>query len=171
MATLGKFNPKKFEPLGSFKAIPKGRYKVAIKKSELKKTKSGNGDGFLLGLSVIKGKYKGSPLSVWINWTNPSKMAMELGRREMSSICHATGVMDPDDTSELHEIPFYVDVDVEDDRNRIVAYYSVKKAEAMENGETVADDPATDDDDEDNVVPDSIEDEEEDEDAAPWEDD
>ncbi len=43
-----------------------------------------------------------------LNLANQNVKAVEIARRELSSICRAVNVMNPGDSSELHNIPFLV---------------------------------------------------------------
>ena len=45
-----------------------------------------------------------------MNLDNPSDTAVRIGRGELSAVCRAVGVMEPNDSSELHDRPLIVKV-------------------------------------------------------------
>ena len=107
MAQLN-FNAAEVQPLESFDAIPAGTYEAVIAESEVKPTKSGTGSYLELTIEIISGDYQGRRVWARLNLANPNVKAVEIARRELSSICRAVGVMNPGDSAELHNIPFLV---------------------------------------------------------------
>ena len=107
MAQLN-FNAADVKPLDSFEAIPAGTYEAVIVESEMKPTKSGTGSYLELTVEIVSGEYQGRRVWSRLNLANPNVKAVEIARRELSSICRAVGVMNPGDSSELHNIPFLV---------------------------------------------------------------
>ena len=103
-------------------AVPPGQYEVVIIESEERQTKAGTGSYLAFTLEIINGPQKGGKLWANVNMRNPSAMAVTIGQKELSSICRATGKMAPKDSSELHDLPILVTVDVEGERNRITAW-------------------------------------------------
>ena len=98
MAQLN-FNAAEVQPLESFDAIPAGTYEAVIAESEM----------YLeLTIEIISGDYQGRRVWARLNLANPNVKAVEIARRELSSICRAVGVMNPGDSAELHNIPFLV---------------------------------------------------------------
>ena len=47
-----------------------------------------------------------------LNLNNPNQIAVDIAQRTLSAICHATGVMTPQHSSELHDKPLVVKVAV-----------------------------------------------------------
>lgn len=125
-------------------AWPKGKYKVAIVQSELKANSAGTGQVINFGRKALQnvdgGAVPTSLLLSTINIKNASEEAERIGKSEMSTVCHACGVLKITDTANLHGHEHIVDVDQEfvadkpekrDDKgqvigkhyNRIKAYY------------------------------------------------
>ena len=110
MADLGHFNAGEVEPMDDFEALPPGRYAAAIVSSEMKPTRAGNGSYLALVFEILEGPAKERRLWVRLNLDNPNPLTVKLARRELSSVCRATGVMTPRDSSELHGIPMEIAV-------------------------------------------------------------
>src|SRR3990167_6273006 len=106
------FDANEVEPAGDFEAIPAGRYEVMMSDSEWKDTASGNGKFLKLVFTVIAGQYKDKPLVMRLNLVNPSEKAVQIARGQLSAICRAVGVLTPRDTTQLHNLPLVVRVDV-----------------------------------------------------------
>lgn len=109
MATLD-FNATDVQPLEVFEAIPNGEYEAVITESDMKPNKANTGAYLELKTEIVSGDYAGRKLTARLNLHNPSQKAVEMARRELSSICHATGVIHPGDSSELHNIPLVIRV-------------------------------------------------------------
>jgi hypothetical protein len=99
------FDATTVDPLDSgFAPIPEGDYEVAIVKSTNKPTKSGLGSYLELQCQVVSGEYAKRVLWTRLNLKNPSTAAVEMAKRELSSICHATGVLRPRCKEDLNNI-------------------------------------------------------------------
>ena len=112
MANLNGFNANEVEPSASYEAIPAGKYLAAITDSEMKPTKNGGGSYLQLTFTIIEGEYKGRVLWARLNLENPNATAVRIALSDLSSICRAVGVMQPHDSSELHNIPLLITVKV-----------------------------------------------------------
>ena len=108
MAHLNNFNANEVEPTSSFEPIPAGKYLAAITDSELKATKNGSGRYLQFTFTIIEGEYKNRVLWARLNLENPNATAVKIARAELSAICHATGVLQPRDSVELHNIPLAI---------------------------------------------------------------
>lgn len=112
MAMLN-FNAASVAPATAFDAIPAGNYAAIITESAMKPTKRGDGEYLQLTLQIIDGEHSGRKLFDRLNLNNPNATAVDIAQRTLSSICHAVGVMQPQDSAELHDIPMQVKVGVE----------------------------------------------------------
>ena len=131
------FDATTVDPLDSgFAPIPEGDYEVAIVKSQNKPTKSGTGSYLELQCQVVNGEYAKRVLWARLNLKNPSTAAVEMAKRELSSICHATGVLRPKCKEELHNIPMIVHVVQVEGRNGM--QNEIKGWRAKENAAPVA---------------------------------
>lgn len=105
------FDATTVDPLDSgFAPIPEGDYEVAIVKSQNKPTKAGTGSYLELQCQVVSGEYAKRVLWARLNLKNPITAAVEMAKRELSSICHATGVLRPKRKEDLHNIPIIAHV-------------------------------------------------------------
>ena len=109
MSTLN-FNAADVEPSTGFDAIPAGKYQVIINESEMKPTKTGNGQYLWLEFEVTTGEYKGRKLWTRLNLENPNPDAVRMARADLSAICRAVNVLNLDDSIELHNLPLTVTV-------------------------------------------------------------
>lgn len=123
MASMQGFHADEVEPDVGFAPLPKGKYPVVITASEDKPTKAGNGHMYKFTLEVTDGEYKGRKLWWQINYDNPSAEAVAIGRAQLSSLCRAVDVLRPEDSTELHNLPFVAVVIVKqyqgEDQNEI----------------------------------------------------
>lgn len=117
MANLSGFNANEVQPSGNFEAIPAGMYQACIVASEMKPTSKGTGEYLKLTWEILDGEYKGRKLWSQLNLKNPNATAVQIARGELSAICRATGVLTPNDSEDLHNIPVALTVKVRKDDN------------------------------------------------------
>lgn len=110
MANLNGFDAQTVEPAADFEAIPAGKYLAVITESEMKPTKAGGSNYLQLTFQIIEGQYRNRNLWARLNLDNPSPTAVDIAKRELSSICRAVGVMAPKDSAELHNLPLLISV-------------------------------------------------------------
>ena len=110
MANLNGFNANEVEPSASFEPIPAGKYLAAITKSEMKPTKNGSGSYLELTFVVLDGEYKGRVLWARLNLNNANATTVKIAKAELSALCRAVGVMQPNDSCELHNVPLWITV-------------------------------------------------------------
>lgn len=140
--------PKPFDASGVApsqpqEVIPVAWYPVTITESEIKETSKKLGSMLALTYTIIDGDHKGRKLFSNLNIVNANAQAVEIAQRDLSAICHATGVMVVDDTSKLHNIPFEIrvgmrkpDADYPEPANEVKGYRKL-------GGATAAPAPAT----------------------------
>jgi Protein of unknown function (DUF669) len=97
---------------GTQDAIPAGWYNVQIDQSELKPTKDASGAYLELRLAVLDGQYAGRKVFSRLNLRNNNPQAVEIAFKDLSAICHAVGVMQVQDSSQLHGKPMKIKVSV-----------------------------------------------------------
>jgi hypothetical protein len=110
MANLQGFDARTVEPSTDFEAIPAGKYVAIIADSEMKQTKSGTGSYLELTFQIVEGEFKGRNLWARLNLDNPNAVAVKIAQGELSAICRAIGVMAPNDSCELHNLPLVITV-------------------------------------------------------------
>jgi len=110
MPSLRGFDANQVEPSTTFDPIPAGKYPAAIIDSKMKPTKSGNGEYLELIFQILEGECKGRQLWARLNLSNPNEQTVKIARGELSAICRAVGVMAPNDSVELHNLPLVITV-------------------------------------------------------------
>ena len=129
---LDGFNAGAIEPAAPRGTIPAGKYKCVITASGEQPTKAMTGTKLKLQMQVIEGPHQGQMVFDQLNVNNPSQTAMEIAQRTLSAICRATGVMMPQDSSDLHNKPLLVTVTVETTkdfgaRNKVAGFEPCEK--------------------------------------------
>lgn len=107
--------------------LPKGTYAVIVLDSGIKSTKAGDGQYIELTLQVIEGPYAGRRHWERLNVSNPSKQAEDIAKGRLQSICQAVAVSNLTDTTQLHDKPFSITLDIDrkdETRNRMVSAQS-----------------------------------------------
>jgi Protein of unknown function (DUF669) len=126
------FDAHEVEPLKPFEVLPAGTYRAQIVESEMRVTRDGMGQFLWLMLDILEGPHQGRKVFDQLNLVNASQRTVEIAKRTLSAICHATGRMEIADSEALHLIPMTISVTVEPpkngygERNRI-RYVSPKK--------------------------------------------
>jgi hypothetical protein len=133
---LNGFDASVVEPSAPRGTIPAGKYKCVITASGEQPTKAMTGTMLKLQMQVIDGPHQGQMVFDQLNVNNPSQTAMEIAQRTLSAICRATGVMMPQDSSDLHNKPLLVTVTVETTkdygaRNKVAGYEPCEKGSAQ----------------------------------------
>lgn len=123
MATLGnQFDANNVEPSTPRDPVPPGDYLAQIAWSEFKTTKKGDGQYLELEFEVLEPEeFAGRKFWDRLNLDNPNAKAVEIAERTLSAICRAAGVMQVEDSEQLHEIPMVVKLDIEgpDEQKRV----------------------------------------------------
>jgi len=126
------FDATKVQPQEAFTVIPAGSYIAQIEESEIKATKSGTGSMLKLKWKILDGQYKNRVIFGNLNIVNANPEAEKIGQRQLSALCHATGVMQLADTVQLHNRPCKIKVKVRvdesgkyDDQNEVSAFEAI----------------------------------------------
>jgi hypothetical protein len=130
--TALNFNASTVAPASSFDPLPAGWYNARITGSEMKPTKDGKGSYLNLTMTVIDGKYANQKIFDRLNLNNKNETAVKIAYETLSAICHATGIIQLQDSSQLHGIPMQVKVSVRDAEGSYSASNEVKGYKAME---------------------------------------
>lgn len=115
-------DPRSFEPL------PAGNYVVVVTKSEEKDTKAKDGQYLELELEVIDGECKGRKVWDRLTLKHANATAVKIAQARLSSLCRACGVLQPKDSTELHNLPVIAKVklkkrqDTDELANQIAGY-------------------------------------------------
>lgn len=125
------FNAQQFDPTqgGNFSQLPVGKHVVVIVASEVKATSDNTGGLVQYDLQVIEGPGTGKTGPMRLNLYNKSDKARQIAESQQAALCYATGVLQLQDTQQLHGIPFMVEVENQD--------LTPQQLEKQANGETV----------------------------------
>ena len=110
MADLRGFDANTVEPATPFETIPAGKYLAVISASEMKPNKAGTGQFLELIFTIVEGEHKNRQVWGRLNLENPNELAMKIAQAELSALCRAVGVLTPNDSVELHNLPLVIKV-------------------------------------------------------------
>jgi len=121
------FDANNVETADSFDVLPQGKYLAMAVASQIKPTKAGTGDYLEITFEIIDGKGKGRKVWERLNIRNVNKKAEEISQRQLAALCRSVGVLNLQDTDQLHNIPVVLDIEIEkregyDDQNRVKGY-------------------------------------------------
>jgi hypothetical protein len=108
MAYIGNFDANTVAPATEFQALPSGEYLMAVTESEMKETKGGTGQYLQMTFTVLQAAIQdhlNRKVFVRLNLINANQTAVDIAQRELSAICHATGVLKLQDSIQLHDLP------------------------------------------------------------------
>jgi len=106
------FNAEEVEPSSSFDPIPAGWYKAIVSNSEMKPTRDGYGEYLSLTLQIIEGQYENRLVFARLNLKNANDKAVDIARKDLAAICRAVGVMSPQASEQLHDIPLMIKIKI-----------------------------------------------------------
>lgn len=109
------FDARNVDPQQTFEPLPAGWYNFMIVESEMRPTRNQDGSYLQFTLKVVDGEYAGRQVFDRMNLQNPNPVASEIGYRRLSAYCHATGVIQLQNSQQLHGIPFKARVNVRTD--------------------------------------------------------
>lgn len=104
MAELN-FNATGIDTTSTYDPVPAGEYPVIITESEVRDTKNGLGRYLNLTLEIQGGQFQGRKLWDRLNLWNNNAKAVEIAQRQLAQACHAVGLLQVADSSELHFKP------------------------------------------------------------------
>ena len=110
MANLSGFDANRVEPSADYDPLPAGKYLAVITESEMKPTKAGTGQYLQLTFEILDGQFKGRKVWARLNLANSNEMTVKIAQAELSAICRAVGVLAPNDSVELHNLPLVITV-------------------------------------------------------------
>lgn len=116
---------------GVMGAVPAGWYNVSVDETSIESTSSGTGAYIKARFNIIDGDFSGQKFWNMFNVQNENEKTVEIGLAQLSALCHAVGVLNFQNTEQLHGIPLKVRVKVEKgdgqypDQNRITAYRDI----------------------------------------------
>ncbi len=101
------FNARQVEPASFLPPPPLADYHVRIVDSEAKPTKDNSGGYVNFQLEILDpGPHQARKVPYNLNLFHTNPQTVEIAYRQLSALCHVTGVFDVKDTRQLHNIPF-----------------------------------------------------------------
>ena len=104
------FNAQQYDPTQGGGSLPVGRHPVIIESSEVKANKANDGGYLQLNLKLIDGPQTGTTGAYRLNLYHSNPQTAEIAHRQLSAICHCIGVFNVQDSGQLHNIPFIIEV-------------------------------------------------------------
>lgn len=134
MAAILNFDATTVAPdTGGGDPVPAGWYNVMIDESEMKPTKAEGGLRLSLRFTILDGQYANRKVFTGLNLKNANPVAQEIAYKQLSAICHAVGVMQVQDSQQLHGRPLKIKVKVRaasgdyEASNDITAYKNINE--------------------------------------------
>lgn len=113
----GAFNANNFDPAQGSNQFPIGRHLVRVSGSAIKPTQDQT-SGFLELKCIIQdGAHAGTECSHRFNIYHKDDQPRNIAERQLSAVCHVTGIMELHDTEQLHEAMYIVDVGMQKEPN------------------------------------------------------
>lgn len=101
------FDANQVEPYeGNFDPIPADWYVMAVESSEIRPNSAQTGSILSLKYTILDGPYANRKVFENLNIQHPNAAAVEIAYKKLSSICRATGVINLQNSEQLHNIPF-----------------------------------------------------------------
>ena len=107
---LQAFNAQQYDPTQGGGNLPVGRHPSIIESSEVKANKANDGGYLQLNVKLIDGPQTGTTGAYRLNLYHSNPQTAEIAHRQLSAICHCVGVFNVQDSSQLHNIPFIIEV-------------------------------------------------------------
>ena len=118
---------------GQLDPVPAGWYNVAVDESELKPTNDGLGARLAVRFTILDGQFANRKIYTGFNIRNANPVAQEIAFKQLSALAHAVGVLQVQDSQQLHGIPLKVRVKIRppkdgyDAQNDITAYKNINE--------------------------------------------
>lgn len=110
MQLIQPFNAQQYDPTQGVGSLPIGKHPVIVETSEVKANKANDGGYLQLNLRIIDGPQAGTTGAYRLNLYHTNQQTVEIAHRQLSAVCHVIGVFQINDSSQLHGIPFLIEV-------------------------------------------------------------
>lgn len=102
MASLnGQYDPDAGVP-GDFEVFEAGNYPMELVESDIVATKAGTGKLLKYKLRITQGDLEDRLIFGQMNLQNPNPIATKIGQEEFRALREVVGVLEPEDTQDLH---------------------------------------------------------------------
>ncbi|MBN46249.1 MAG: hypothetical protein CMH23_07225 [Methylophaga sp.] len=130
------FNAQQYDPTQGVGGLPIGRHPVVIESSEVKANSKNDGGYLQLNLKIIDGPQQGTTGAYRLNLYHSNQQVVEIAHRQLSAVCHCVGVFNVQDSGQLHNIPFVVEVGPQKNDPQYTEVKKVFDANGNEPGKT-----------------------------------
>jgi len=110
------FDATQVAPSAPMEAVPDGWYSAQITGGEISLNDGGNGRRLNLEWTITEGQFKNRKAFDGFNIIHSNPQAQEIAARDLSAICHATGVFNVADVKQLFNIPHQIKLGTEPER-------------------------------------------------------
>lgn len=104
------FDATLVDPTQGAGQLPVGKHPVVAVSSSIDATKAGDGGMLIYILKIIDGPHAGVTGPHRLNLYNNNPKAVEIANKQLSALCHVTGVFQVADSDALLNIPFMIEV-------------------------------------------------------------
>jgi len=118
------FDATLVDPTQGAGQLPIGKHPVMAVSSSIDATKAGDGGMLVYILKIVDGPFSGVTGPYRLNLYNNNPKAVEIAQKQLSALCHVTGVFQLADSDALLNIPFVIEVGPQKDDGN---YTEVKK--------------------------------------------
>lgn len=127
------FNASGVDTTSQYAALPAGDYEAMVTASQQKTTKDGSGSYLELTIEIQGGQFGGRKIWDRLNLQNKNPKAVEIAQKQLAQLCHATGVLQVNDSEQLHNIPVVMKLSCKHDdysgemRNEVKGYKALAR--------------------------------------------
>ncbi|WP_324134052.1 DUF669 domain-containing protein [Bosea sp. (in: a-proteobacteria)] len=97
-------------PFVGYAPLPAGDYTLEAVESDYAANAMGTGMLLKFKCQVVGGEHDGQPYYINLSLEHDNPEAQDIGQRDFAAMRHAIGVLNPDDTEQLHCRPFRVTI-------------------------------------------------------------
>lgn len=112
MAAIGGTYDPDAKPSAGYTPMPAGDYTLEIVESDYTANNAGNGMVLKLKTQVVGGEYDGRPFFINLSLEHEKPNVQEIAQRDFAALRRAVGVLNPEDTEELHFKSFPVKIGI-----------------------------------------------------------
>jgi hypothetical protein len=112
MAAIGGTYDPDAKPSAGYTPMPAGDYTLEIVESDYTANSKGNGMLLKLKAQVVGGEFDGRSYFINLSLEHENGQTQEIAQRDFAALRRAVGVLDPQDTEELHFKAFPVKLGV-----------------------------------------------------------
>lgn len=114
MASIASsYNPDAV-PSSGYTPLPAGEYEMEIVETDYDVNAKGNGMVLKCKAQIVGGEFASRPFYINYNLEHADPQTTEIGQRDFAGLRRATGVLAPEDSEDLHFIPFRVKIGVQE---------------------------------------------------------